>query len=133
MNPLKYLASLTLGRFVLWCYFLWYLVVLVRYFDPNLRIWLTSLGLSVIIGVALTINAMSGSNGTRPQPWPIFRFFLTPFCVSSFASLVKDRGFILLFSPDWREMAAAAGACVLLGLLALAARRNTGIASTPSK
>ena len=133
MTPPKYLASLSAGRFVLWCYFIWWSVVAGRYFDPNPRIWMTSLGLSVIIGVALTLNAMSGSNGTRPQPWPIFRFFLTPFCVSSFASLVKGRGFILIFSPDWREMAAAAGGCVLLGALALAARRNTGIASTPSQ
>lgn len=125
MAPLRYLASLSAGRFVLWCYFLWYLVVLVRYFDPNLRIWLTSFGLSVIIGIALTINAMSGSNGTRPQPWLIFRFFLTPFCVSSFASLVKDRGFILIFSPRWQEMAVAAGACVGLGALVLVAKRTS--------
>jgi len=125
MLPRRYLASLSAGRFVLWCYFLWYLVVLVRYFDPNLRIWLTSLGLSAIIGVALTINAMSGSNGTRPQPWPIFRFFLTPFCVSSFASLVKDRGFILIFSPRWQEMAVAAGACVGLGALVWVAKRTS--------
>jgi len=124
MLPRRYLASLSAGRFVLWCYFLWYLVVLVRYFDPNLRIWLTSLGLSAIIGVALTINAMSGSNGTRPQPWPIFRFFLTPFCVSSFASLVKDRGFILIFSPRWQEMAVAAGACAGLGALVWVAKRT---------
>lgn len=124
MSPWRYLAGLTAGRFVLWCYFIWWIVVAVRYFDPNPRIWMTSFGLSIIIGVALTLNAMSGSNGTRPQPWPIFRFFLTPFCVSSFASLVKDRGFILIFSPRWQEMAVAAGVCVGLGTLVLVAKRT---------
>jgi hypothetical protein len=123
VTPWRYLAGLSGGRFVLWCYFLWWAVVLVQYFDPNPRIWLTSLGLSFIIGIALTLNAMSGSTGTRPQPWPIFRFFLTPFCVSSFASLVKDRGFLLIFSPRWEEMVAAAGACAGLGALVWVAKR----------
>ena len=119
----RYLAALTAGRFVLWCYLIWYLVVLVRYFDPHPRVWLTSLGLSVIVGIALTLNAASGSSSARPQPWPVFRFFLTPFCVSSFASLVKDRGFLLIFSPHWEELAVAAGACAGLGVLVLAAKR----------
>jgi hypothetical protein len=123
VSPWRYLAGLSGGRFVLWCYFIWWAVVLVRYFDPNPRIWLTSLGLSVIIGIALTLNAMSGSTGTRPQPWPIFRFFLTPFCVSSFASLVKDRGFLLVFSPHWEEMLIAAGACAGLGAVVWIAKR----------
>jgi hypothetical protein len=121
---LRYLAGLTPGRTVLWCYFLWWATVLVRYFDPNPRIWLTSLGLSVIIGVALYINTTaSGSARVRLQPWPTFRLFLTPFCVSSFAALVKDRGFFLIFSPRWEEMAAAAGACGLLGAVVLLAKR----------
>ncbi|MBV8880016.1 MAG: hypothetical protein JO332_08640, partial [Planctomycetaceae bacterium] len=119
-----YLAGLTLGRYVLWCYFIWWAVVAVRYFDPNPRIWLTSLGLSVIIGLALVINARSGTQAARLQPWPVVRFFMTPFCVSSFAALVKDRGFVLIFSPRWEELAAAAGACALLGLLAWGARRT---------
>jgi hypothetical protein len=52
----------------------------------------------------------------------MFRLFVTPFCVSSFAALVKGRGFILIFSPDWREMAVAAAICLVLGAAALAAR-----------
>lgn len=121
MNPWRYLAGLSIGRFTLWCYFIWWSVVAVRYFDPNPRIWMTSVGLSVIIGVALIINASSAS--AKVQFWPMLRFFLTPFCVSSFAALVKDRGFVLIFSPRWEEMAVAAGACVALGVLWLAARR----------
>jgi hypothetical protein len=109
---------------MLWCYFVWYLVVLVRYFDPHPGLWFTSLGLSLIIGVALLVNTtVSGRTRVRLEPWPTFRLFLTPFCVSSFAALVKGRGFILIFSPDWREMAVAAGACLLLGAAALTAKR----------
>ena len=120
-----YLATLSGGRFALWCYFIWWLVVVVRYFDPNPMLWLTSLGLSVIIGMALYINtAWSGRNRVRLEPWPAFRLFLTPFCVSSFAALVKGRGFVLIFSPQWQEMAVAAGACAALGGLALLARRS---------
>jgi hypothetical protein len=45
----------------------------------------------------------------RLEPWPTFRLFVTPFCVSSFAALVKGQGFILIFSPKWRENALAVG------------------------
>ena len=41
----RYLSTLNKGRLILWCYLIWYMVVLVRYFDPNPRLWLTSLGL----------------------------------------------------------------------------------------
>lgn len=131
MNPWRYLAGLTAGRYVLWCYLIWWGVVLVRYFDPNPRIWMTSLGLSLIIGIALTINSMSGSGSPKPQPWPTFRFFLTPFCVSSFAALVKDRGFLLVFSPRWEEMAAAAGACAGLGGVVLLAKKSVPRPASP--
>ncbi len=121
----KYLSNLSGGRFILWCYFIWWMVVLVRYFDPNPWLWLTSLGLSVIIGVALYINtSWSGRNRIKLEPWPTFRLFLTPFCVSSFAALVKGHGFLLIFSPRWQEMAVAAGACAALGMLVLLARRT---------
>ena len=128
----RYLASLSGGRFALWCYFIWWLVVLVRYFDPNPLLWLTSLGLSVIIGIALYINtAWSGRNRVTLEPWPAFRLFVTPFCVSSFAALVKGRGFILIFSPRWDEMAFAAGACAAFGGLALLARRTVPKVQSP--
>jgi hypothetical protein len=111
----RYLANLSTGRLILWCYFVWYLVVLVRYFDSNLRLWLTSLGLSGIIGFALYLSTVSGvANKVTLEFWQVFRLFLMPFCVSSFAALVKGKGFILIFSPDPREIAAAVGLCLLL-------------------
>ncbi|MBI3854774.1 MAG: hypothetical protein HY293_03685 [Planctomycetes bacterium] len=121
---MSYLAGLSGGRYVLWCYFIWWVVVLLRYFDRSPQIWLTSLGLSVIIGAALYINTTaSGKTRLKLEPWPAFRLFLTPFCVSSFAALVKGRGFVLIFSPQWREMAAAGAACAVLGALVLLAKR----------
>ena len=123
---MSYLAGLSAGRFILWCYFIWWGTVLARYFDPSPRLWLTSLGLSAIIGAALVVNATSsGRNRVRLEAWPTARFFLIPFCVSSFAALIKGQKFILIFSPKWQESAVAAGLCVLLGgIVALAKRMS---------
>ena len=120
-----YFANLSAGRLILWCYFIWYLVVLVRYFDPSPRLWLTALGLSLIIGIALLINTTrSGTGGrVRLEAWPIFRLFLTPFCVSSFAALVKSRGFILIFSPHLGEMLTAVVLCLVFCALSALAKR----------
>jgi hypothetical protein len=112
---LRYLANLTTGRLILWCYLIWYMVVLVRYFDPSPRLWLTSLGLSVIIGVALYISTTSASNSkVKLERWPTFRLFLMPFCVSSFAALVKGKNFVLIFSPKPREILLAVALCGVL-------------------
>jgi hypothetical protein len=121
-----YLAGLSAGMLILWCYFIWYLVVLVRYFDPRPRLWLTSVGLSLIIGTALLINTTaSGRRRVTLEPWPTFRLFLTPFCVSSFAALVKDRQFVMIFSPRWNENLAALGLCaVLCAAVAILKRSN---------
>ena len=116
-----YFAGLSAGRYALWCYFIWWIVVLVRYFDPSVRLWLTSLGLSAIIGAALYISTTA--SGARLGFWPVFRLFLTPFCVSSFAALVKDKGFLLIFSPRLWEMGVAAGGCAALGAVVLVAKR----------
>jgi hypothetical protein len=123
-RPIRYLATLSLGRLFLWFYFIWYLVVLARYFDPNPRLWLTSLGLSVIIGAALLINTTrSGTRRVQLEAWPTFRLFLTPFCVSSFAALVKGRNFFLIFSPRIGELLFALAACGLLWGMVILARR----------
>ena len=111
---LRYLAGLSNGRLILWCYFLWYVVVLVRYFEPSARLWLTSLGLSGIIGFALFLSTTAGANQVKLETWPTLRLFLMPFCVSSFAALVKDKGFVLIFSPRPMEILFAAGMCAAL-------------------
>ena len=107
-RALIYLANLNGARQVLWGYLIWYAVVLVRYFDPSPRLWFTSLGLSGIIGIALILSTAGTNATTKLDRWQVFRLFLMPFCVSSFAALVKDRGFILVFSTDWRDLAIGA-------------------------
>lgn len=123
-DVIRYLANLTMGRLILWCYLIWYLVVLVRYFDPSPLLWLTSLGISAIIGVALVISTTSSSKGsTRLEGWQTFRLFLMPFCVSSFAALVKGQGFILIFSPRLRENLLALGLCLAFSVVVMLVRR----------
>src|SRR5690242_13713256 len=115
MNLRRYLVTLSTGRLILWCYFIWYVVVLVKYFDPSPRLWLTSLGLSAIIGFALYLStAGSGTTKVRLDRWQVFRLFLMPFCVSSFAALVKGKGFVLIFSPRPEEILIALAFCGLL-------------------
>ena len=117
---IRYLTNLSAGRLILWCYFIWYLVVLIRYFDASLRLWLTSLGLSLIIGFALYVSTTASSaNKVKLDRWQTFRLFLMPFCVSSFAALVKGKGFILIFSPRLSETLLAVGLCAALCAIVL--------------
>jgi hypothetical protein len=104
LRLLRYLARLTIGRIILWCYAIWYAVNVTNHFDARPRLWLTSIGLSGIIGFALLISTRSSSTGTTTlDRWQVFRLFLMPFCVSSFAALVKDAGYILVFPPGPKE------------------------------
>ena len=123
-DVIRYLVNLTTGRLILWCYLIWYLVVLVRYFDAGPLLWLTSLGISAIIGVALVISTTSSSKGTtKLEGWQTFRLFLMPFCVSSFAALVKGQGFILIFSPRLLENLLAFGLCLAFCAVVMAVKR----------
>jgi hypothetical protein len=119
----QYLKQLNRGRLILWCYLIWYSVVLIRYFDPSPRLWMTSLGLSAIIGYALFLSATAGSTKGRLDGWTVFRLFLMPFCVSSFAALVKGKGFILVFSPRLSENLIALAACLLFCAIVWLAKR----------
>ena len=121
---MRYLAELTLPRTVLWCYLIWYGFVLARYFDPSLALWLSSLGISAIIGTGLYLStALGGRTRTQLEPWQVVRLYMMPFCVSSFAALIKGRGFILVFDPSLAANALALGGCAaFVGCAALARR-----------
>lgn len=109
-----YLANLNTARSVLWCYLIWYLVVLARYFDGSPGLWLTSLGLSGIIGTGLYLGtAHSGRTVTRLDRWQIARLYWMPFCVSSFAALIKDQHFWLVFHPDVEGNLLGVGGCMM--------------------
>ena len=108
---LHYLATLSIGRIVLWCYLIWYLCVVVFYFDPTPMLWASALGMSGIIGLALLLSTGPVSDG-----WTTFRLFLMPFCVSSYSALIKGKGFILIFPPVWQNNVIACG-CLLAFLI----------------
>lgn len=109
---IAYLARLNIAQRVLWCYLIWYLEVIARYFDPNLRLWLSSVGISSIVGTGLYLStAHAGAVRTYLSKWQVMRLYVTPFCVSSFAALIKDRGFILIFHPTLSANLHALTAC----------------------
>jgi hypothetical protein len=132
-HVLAYLRQLAIAKQVLWCYLLWYLVMAAYHFEASPRLWLTSLGISAVIGIGLILS-ISG-NGKRDF-WTTARLFMMPFCVSSFSALIKDRSFVLIFSPLLPENALAAGACLVFVLICYVLRRwpvaNNAVA-TPTR
>ena len=117
---IRYLRQLDNPRIALWCYAIWYAVVFFHYFDPNPALWLTSVGLSGIIGCALLLSTRAAIGAARLHGWGIFRLFLMPFCVSSFSALVKGREFILIFAPSMKENLLALVLCAaFVSLVAL--------------
>lgn len=121
-----YLRSLTPPRIILWCYLGWYLGVVVRYFEPSPGLWLNSLGISAIIGTGLVLStAYAGDRRTALDRWQVFRLYLMPFCVSSFAALIKGRGFVLVFHPSIRDNVSALAPIAVFVLTVLALRTGT--------
>ena len=118
----RYLATLSTGKTVLWCYLIWYLVTVFNHFDPSPAIWLNSLGISAVIGVALLLSV--GTQGPRNvDRWQTFRLFLMPFCVSSFSSLIKGQGYILIFPAQRSEQAVSLGLCAAFVLCVATLKR----------
>lgn len=124
----RYLAELTPPRTVLWCYLIWWAFVLVRHFDPSPTLWLSSLGISAIIGTGLYLSTAHGGRArTALEPWQIARLYIMPFCVSSFAALIKGHGFVLVFPPSLSANVAALLACgAFVGCAAMARRGHAG-------
>ena len=129
---LRYLTNLTTGRIILWCYAIWYVVNVWNHFDSKPRLWITSLGLSGIIGAALLISTRSSSTGTtKLDGWQIFRLFLMPWCVSSFSALVKDAGFILIFPPTLNENLEAMGLVLAFVIFVQVLKKRQAAKGTP--
>lgn len=68
--------------------------------------------MSAIIGIALYFSTTAASSVQGPLGfWPTVRLFMMPLCVSSFAAIVKGKGFYLVFSPRAADLLWGAGLC----------------------
>lgn len=112
---ISYFARLSGSKLVLWCYLAWYIAVVCLYFDVSLVLWISSLGISVLIGIVL--NLATRQPNQKIDPWVTFRLFLIPFCVSSYSALIKGKGFVLLFPPSLHGLLIGFSACA--GVIAL--------------
>lgn len=107
----QYLSRLPNGKLVLWCYLIWWGSTIFHHFDPSPSIWLNSVGISAVIGIALILSVGDFKSATRDL-WQTFRLFAMPFCVSSFSSIIKGKGFVLIFPPSITELATTLMLCV---------------------
>jgi hypothetical protein len=121
MQLLRYFANLRPGKIALWCYLIWYLVTVANLFEPSLSLWLNSVGISAVIGIALKLSVAGGVGGQAAR-WQTFRLFAMPFCVSSFSALIKGRGYVLVFPSDLGLLTQGILSCVAF-LLACALLR----------
>ncbi|NJL20708.1 MAG: hypothetical protein HC895_07695 [Leptolyngbyaceae cyanobacterium SM1_3_5] len=112
---IQYFYEVKFAKIVLWCYLIWYLVILYFYFDPSLKLWINSIGISLVIGTGLLLSVSS----SKKDSWQTFRLYLMPFCVSSFSALIKEQGFIVFVSPKLKETLTAVLSCVLFLLVIL--------------
>lgn len=109
---IQYLYEIKLGKAILWCYLIWYVVVVCFYFDPSPNVWINSIGISAVIGTGLLLSVSSGETGKKDH-WQTFRLYLMPFCVSSFSALIKGQGFIVFVSPKIKETLVLVLCCTL--------------------
>jgi hypothetical protein len=116
---LNYLGHLPAGKIALWCYLIWYLTMASFYFDARLSLWVNSAGISIVIGTALILCVLPEGGLREMEKWSVARLFMMPLCVSSFAALIKDQGFFVVFSPRLMENLAAAGGCAAFVVAAL--------------
>ncbi len=127
-----YLRDLNAARAVLWCYLIWYVGALIPCFDPSPTLWLSSLGISAIIGTGLYLStAYAGPTKTELGRFQIFRLYLMPLCVSSFAALIKGHGFVLVLHPTLAGNLRPLITCALFLSLVRAVKRFAPPRATP--
>lgn len=103
-----YFVNIKPGRLVLWCYLIWYCVTVFYHFDPSPKLWINSIGISIVIGTALMLSV---SSAARNDHWQTFRLYWMPFAVSSFAALIKNKSYFVILSPDLSEVLTAVICC----------------------
>lgn len=122
---ITYFAGLSARKQILWCYLIWYLVTVYYRFDPSPALWINSIGISMIIGAGLILSVAAPA-GQKADRWQIFRLFLMPFCVSSFAALIKGHGYIFVFPVVPVELLASVSACAIFVLCVFLLRKTVG-------
>lgn len=118
---LHYFRAIKMGKVILWCYLIWYLVTVYFHYDSNLKIWFNSIGISFVIGFGLLLSVSTNSlkETLTTNIWQSARLFIMPFCVSSFSALIKGQSFILIFSSNAHELLFASSSCGLFVLCVL--------------
>ena len=99
---IRYIKQLEPTKTILWCYLIWYFAIVSQYFDPAPNLWLSSVGIAILIGFAL--NLAAAQKNQRLDRWVIIRLYVFPFCVSSYSALIKGKGFFLLFPTDSKPL-----------------------------
>ncbi|MBI5771208.1 MAG: hypothetical protein HZA93_25770 [Verrucomicrobia bacterium] len=126
MPLLRYLSTLDHRRIVLWGAGIWYAALAVRYAERDAALWLRALGIAAIVGSMLVLNAVPTGGRIRDVGfWPAFRFFLVPFCVSSFAAFTKGHPFLLIFPTDLAANTTPLGALAVFGLIVWIAKKTS--------
>jgi hypothetical protein len=92
------------------------------YFDPSPSLWLTSIGIRDH-GLRCGFRGEPACGRIKIGRWQLFRLYMAPFAVSSFAALIKGKGFLLVIFPTLKENAIALGGCALFAGTAQLARR----------
>ncbi len=124
---INYLKQLHAGKLLLWCYFIWYLSISIIYFDDDSRLWLTALGISLIVGFALVLSTTCWPVDIKTlDRWQTMRLFLIPFCVSSYSLLIKDKNCFLIFPPELETNGIALSAIFSFLLFVLLIKKFTG-------
>ena len=123
MKLISYLVRLDNRRRLLWSAFLWYVAMMARHATATPTVWLNSAGIAVVISVILAATAIPPGGKWRDLGfWPLARFFLIPFCVSSFSAVMTKAGLVLIFPRNLADNLVATGAVVSFLLLCAAAR-----------
>jgi hypothetical protein len=112
---IKYVLKMKTPKIILWCYLIWYFSIISFYFESSIRLWASSIGISLIIGFALILSTTQ--QGIKQDRWVKFRLFLFPFCVSSYSATIKGYDFILLFPNNRTHLLIALMNCLLFVIL----------------
>jgi hypothetical protein len=111
----KYVLKMKTPKKILWCYLIWYFSIISFYFESSIKLWASSIGISLIIGFALILSTTQ--QGIKQDKWVKFRLFLFPFCVSSYSAIIKGHDFILLFPNNKIHFLISAMNCLLFVIL----------------